>query len=150
VKRSLILLLACCARGDKQEQPGSSAAVGEGSGAVDVCRLVPRERVDAAIGETEGAAHNVAERPPVIGSCTYRIGEDVRVKVTARSLTDFDAMANGGRELTGLGEQAYMTQGGIAMKLTGKPYMVHAVVTGPNGLDEEKTVELGKIVASAK
>jgi hypothetical protein len=36
------------------------------------------------------------------------------------------------------------------MKLAGKPYMVHAVVTGPNGLDEEKTVELGKIVASAK
>jgi hypothetical protein len=35
------------------------------------------------------------------------------------------------------------------MKLAGRPYFFHVLVTGASGIEQDKSVELAKVVASA-
>ena len=80
----------------------------------------------------------------------YRLlGLKPPVTLTLRSLTDFDAMAEGGTQLAGLGESAMQTQSGVSLKISGQPHFFHVVVTGPHGLEVEKTIELAKVVAAS-
>ena len=142
--------LACLAFAcgeNKHEASGGTGATGATT--LDACAFMPRARVEAQLGELDGGSHSIPGSVPVLATCRQRLAGDLQATLTVRSLTDFDAMAEGGTQLSGLGEQAMQTQSGVSLKLSGQPHFFHIVVTGPRGLEIEKTIELAKIVATS-
>ncbi len=149
MQKPLALVFLCISCGDKEPASAPSAAEGAAESPVDACALMPAGQLEVHVGELAGAAHSVAVQPPIVAMCRQRMVNDLQATLTLRSLTDWGAMGEGGSVLTGLGERATLTHRGVMLKLAGKPYFFHALVTGANGIEQDKSVELAKIVVGA-
>ena len=145
VSKLSALILVCLACGEKKDDAATGATA-----ALDACAFMPRARVEALLGDLDGGSHSIAGSPPVLGTCRQKLAGGLQATLTVRSLTDFDAMAEGGTILAGLGEQAAQTQSGVVLKVAGQPHFFQVVVTGASGVEVEKTLELAKIVATTR
>jgi hypothetical protein len=140
-----VLFVACSDKGSSDEQHAASA----GAGPVDACAFMPAAQVEARVGELAGAAQSVTVEPPIVAMCRQRIAGDLQATLTLRSLTDWGAMGEGGSVLHGLGDDATLSHRGVMLKLAGRPYFFHVLVTGQSGVEQDKSVELAKIVVAA-
>jgi hypothetical protein len=146
LKRSaLVLVFLFGACGDKESTSPRVAT----EGPVDGCAFMPAGEVEARVGEPAGAAHSVSVQPPVVAMCRQSFAGGLQATLTLRSLTDWGAMAESGTTLNGLGERAVFTQRGVMLQVAGKPYFFHVQITGETGIEQDKSIELAKIVVSA-
>jgi hypothetical protein len=144
-RSALVLVLALGGCGDKE----SASPHVSTEGPVDGCAFMPAGEVEARIGDPAGPAHSVAVQLPTVAMCRQTIAGGLQATLTLRSLTDWGAMADGGTVLNGLGDQAVSTQRGVMLKIAGRPYFFHVQLTGENGIEQDKSIELAKIVANA-
>jgi hypothetical protein len=144
----LVVAYLSGACGSKTDEPTGGSAVAP-SGPTDACSLLPRERLEAAVGEVQGPLQVIAQKPPYLGMCRAKLAGDLQLTVSVRGRLDFDAMASSGTELKGIGEKAMLTQQGAMLRVAGSAQFFIVLVTGPSGIDESKTIEAAKVVAAA-
>lgn len=148
--RRTLLVLACLsgACGSKTDEPPAGSAVAAPD-STDACSLLPRGRLEAAVGELQGPLQSIAQKPPLLGMCRVKLAGELQLTLSLRPRADFDAMASSGTELHGLGEKSMLTQQGVMLRVAGRAQFFIVVVMGPNGIDEPKTIEAAKVVAAA-
>jgi hypothetical protein len=144
----LVVASLAAACGSKTDEPAAGTA-GAASGSADACSLLPRDRLEAAVGELQGPLQAIAQKPPYYGMCRVKLAGEQQLTVSVRGQVDFDAMASSGTELHGIAEKAMLTQQGVMLHVAGSAQFFIVGVTGPAGLDEAKTIEAAKVVAAA-
>ena len=123
---------------------------------VDPCTFVTKEQAKAIIGADIDEPEKNAATGSMLGGCNWRKPDfSSMLSIQARPAGEFDATANVGKnkkEVSGVGEKAYMTDAGMFVKVAGKPYFLHVMAMGADAKqDEAKATELAKAaVAGAK
>lgn len=131
-----------------EPSPTPSLAGGAAPAPVDVCSFVTPDVV-SVIGPVKGEPTKLDASGSLLGGCSYPL-ETGMASVQARPSREYSMTGNRGepKDVAGVGQSAkFSAKTGLVVELAGKPYFLHVMVMTTKGLDEEKTVALGKAVA---
>ncbi len=147
VRALFIVTLLSAGCGNKSDEPAATGT--SASGSANACSVLPRDRLESAVGELQGPLQAIEQKPPYLGMCRVKLAGEQQLTVSMRGMVDFDAMASSGTQLLGIGEKAMLTQQGVMLRVAGRTQFFIVVVMGPSGIDEPKSIEAAKVVAGA-
>jgi hypothetical protein len=135
--------------GGSATTPSAPPAPADKPAAVDVCGLLPTDKVEAVTGKVTGTPTPMQAQGSLLGGCDFML-ETGMASVSARPVGELEATASMAKATAGADGVYKSEKTGAFVKLGDKPFFLQVLVAGTSGIDAAKSAELAKAYAAAK